>query len=777
MKKTNGPGDGIKKARKVNKVPKGYIPVGLKGYENYYHNPQSKRAELQAAVKTSGSKTGMSKDYEDKIKNLLGSGYSLEELVNKGYGTTEGLTPYSKYYKENTDDYVYIDPQTTTPKPEEAFRGEPIDVRNGVSARLVGFLNTAMKRTPDVNKSEGMTNTGLEDGIFMYASPENSPNYGKPDASRGKYKLPNSVISKLMGATSTISDPNFDISEYKIDDKGEYIKKPTATAKLALGGNVEDLVQQIPALLGAISSISSNQRPSKEPLINTSTIRNMTNPYKMALGGEIESLDEDTLAQVQAIADENGVDLEEAYEIFLQQIQEDELNQEQAFEDVEEEEPYESDLADFDSGSDADRYAVGGRVGSKKVEVEGKEVIETPNGNVMEVHGKSHEQGGVDLNLPKGTKVFSDRLQIEGKSMKDRKLKREKTLAKLERLLEKRPNRKLLKNTLARTKEALDNEDAQDMALQNLANKIYAAPTEEKESFPTGGIVGNKRGFSDNDLLVGDQFLLENLNPIAGRGGVNINDIGVGNRFIMENPVTQVPTSAPFHRPDPVLDMGKPSGVQDETTDSEGLTVGDYVGLAGTAFGSIAPLMNTIANRKNRLPNVNRFRGFGREALEDNNTAQSYVDRVASNELTDIDTSANSSYSRNNNSASSVNTVRALNAVSDMNKNKARAAVASNRLKSMAGILSQRGQLNNLKDAREMSGQKQVDTENQQDLDNYYSNMGINLGNLATGIQQAGRNLNINQSNQDESELLGLLSRYGIKIGRDKNGKRIIINT
>ena len=49
------------------------------------------------------------------------------------------------------------------------------------------------------------------------------------------------------------------------------------------------------------------------------------------------------------------------------------------------------------------------------VEVEAKEMLQTPDGSVMEVMGKRHSKGGELLNVPEGTKVISDYLKIGSK--------------------------------------------------------------------------------------------------------------------------------------------------------------------------------------------------------------------------------------------------------------------------------------------------------------------------------------------------------------------------
>lgn len=51
-------------------------------------------------------------------------------------------------------------------------------------------------------------------------------------------------------------------------------------------------------------------------------------------------------------------------------------------------------------------YQQGGLVGA---EVEDDEVLQRPNGNIRKVDGAKHAQGGIDVNEPAGTRVYSDR--------------------------------------------------------------------------------------------------------------------------------------------------------------------------------------------------------------------------------------------------------------------------------------------------------------------------------------------------------------------------------
>lgn len=52
-----------------------------------------------------------------------------------------------------------------------------------------------------------------------------------------------------------------------------------------------------------------------------------------------------------------------------------------------------------------------GGYGEPNVEVEGDEHIQLPNGFSQEIKGKKHSEGGIPLNLPQGTKIFSEKLK------------------------------------------------------------------------------------------------------------------------------------------------------------------------------------------------------------------------------------------------------------------------------------------------------------------------------------------------------------------------------
>ena len=134
-------------------------------------------------------------------------------------------------------------------------------------------------------------------------------------------------------------------------------------------------------------------------------------------------------------------------------------------------------------------FAFGGDVPSlTPVEVEGKEVGETPDGQLINFEGPSHEQGGIPIALPPGTEMYSKRIKVDGVSMADRKKKRERKTLTLEQLFEKNKTDVLLKNSLSRTKENNQFEEDADNKIQEVVKTLMEQP---KQSHAFGSMVGD----------------------------------------------------------------------------------------------------------------------------------------------------------------------------------------------------------------------------------------------------------------------------------------------
>lgn len=132
----------------------------------------------------------------------------------------------------------------------------------------------------------------------------------------------------------------------------------------------------------------------------------------------------------------------------------------------------------YKNGGYTKKYNYGGNV-----EVENNEVAQLPTGDIMQFSGATHENGGIDVSLPNNTKIYSDRISIDGKTMQERKLTRERNIKKLQNKIKKNPYDKVATNTFKRVSQKAEMEDAQDMIIQESFNI-------EQEKMAYGGFTG-----------------------------------------------------------------------------------------------------------------------------------------------------------------------------------------------------------------------------------------------------------------------------------------------
>lgn len=569
------------------------------------------------------------------------------------------------------------------------------------------------------------------------------------------------------------------------------MKKGKKKYSLGTGKVGVQVAQQIPQILETLFSSVGAQ--GKEPLVNPSVMRSMVSPY--AFGGEVGdgTYTPEELESLQEEADMLGMSLEELLELMGDFSSADpEMSEEEPeeFADEEDEEYFSLDEEGEEEEEEEEEYAMGGTV---PIEVEGEEVLETPAGEMVQAVGPSHEQGGIDTNVPQGTKIFSNRLAIEGKTMQERKLAREKRIKKSEKRTSKPYATSVDKATLKRVKELSEREEQQDMTLQKIADTIYSPPTEKKA---LGGVAG---GVPSSMILP----LLELLdNPIATLGEktptMNLSPQEQNNplwdNFGVEQPTSSMlfPPSLPSKRAmrrasfntipaertstNPELipqanPVGGPKSVDEPEVENPelvaGFTPGDYTGMIGNLIAGLGPLSATIKNAQNTKPNINRFLGYGKEALDTNESLQDAIARLRQSRRRDVNTSTNTAFARNRNSASSVNTMRALNTAAEMGRNKALQATEDATDSKMMQVLDRRSQLQNESELRERMGEQQRDDMDARDMDNVYSNLAANLANLGINLQGLGKNLNTNKSNQDSMKLLSQLSVNGITLDKD----------
>ena len=423
------------------------------------------------------------------------------------------------------------------------------------------------------------------------------------------------------------------------------------------------------------------------------------------------------------------------------------------------------------------KYAMGGQVKQiTPIEVEGKEVIETPAGKISKVKGPSHEQGGVDVNVPQGTKIYSDRIKKFGDSMAERKVARENKKLRLEKLLEKNGVDKAIKNTYDRTLSALDKEEQADLQTQEMFNDIMGMMEQFAYGTSQQGVKKYKDGTGKNGVGdkdgdgIPDYIDIDSMNPKPKDMSFSTEIDGYSLYNPNEDISYQIEQNAKL-----IGDTDSTDNSDDSIPNNkfgnllEGL--GDAIGLYGDVYSAFQPMKNTLENRAGDTPNINAFKDFGKDALASNDASKEYVNQVRNEFLGDLELSRTGSIKRNRNSARGINTLRALDLVTDSQVNEQKENAYSSFAQQMMQILSQQTGLENAQDQAVMTGEYQRDLADRQDRDNFYTQKAKDIATKGQGIQTIGKDVNAMKQNQMMSDIINQLSKYGL--GFDKNGQLV----
>lgn len=423
----------------------------------------------------------------------------------------------------------------------------------------------------------------------------------------------------------------------------------------------------------------------------------------------------------------------------------------------------------IDWGRFKPKYAFGGDV---PIEAEGEEIIQEPNGNMYELEGASHESGGIDLNVPQGSQIYSKRLKgVDGKTMADRKAYREKQLAKLEKLVSLNPNDKILKKTLEKTKTDFAKQEADDMAQMN-----YMQENSDKQEFANGGTA--KRILPENDLIFNN---IRNYNSPTTRPFSNIETLEtqpINKTTLPGITTTTIPTYAKNYTNSKPFEYNENKSIVDkEDSKSESLsnlfsdinspaTLGDVISLYGKYKATTDPERMTLLNRANDTPNQNFFRNYGKSGLDKIQEEKNLSDFMLNETLKHNTKSAEAQIVRNSENSRGINTLRAFNLATDINKANAdnQAWIQNQQVKS--NILQREGQLLNQIDQMVMQGEAQRDDADRRDRDNFNMQLQRDRNTKNQGIQEIGKT--INDIAERESNLQAINNMYpDFNIGKD----------
>ena len=162
------------------------------------------------------------------------------------------------------------------------------------------------------------------------------------------------------------------------------------------------------------------------------------------------------------------------------------------------------------TGTNTELYPHGGTITNDNpnanAELELNEQFQLPNGVVGEVDGPSHDNGGIEVALPEGTRVYSDRLKMGNKTFAQLTKPINNKIAKLD----KKPDSKAKENTLALFNKQLD----------ELFTIQESMKTEEQvQKFAKGGLVKYTPG---GEIGILEKALEKSKQPmIAATGMIN----------------------------------------------------------------------------------------------------------------------------------------------------------------------------------------------------------------------------------------------------------------
>lgn len=440
--------------------------------------------------------------------------------------------------------------------------------------------------------------------------------------------------------------------------------------------------------------------------------------------------------------------------------------------------------------------AMGGKVNNIPVEVEGEEVGEMPNGQLLNFQGPSHEQGGIPVSLPEGTEIYSKRIKVDGVSMADRKKKREKKTMTLESLFEKNKTDILIKNSLNRTNQNNEIEENADNKIQHLVKQLlnnqenniiqkhkwgnpvkYSKgydynmfqPYYEKYFSKTGkkaplkldintvkeiqNYIGTKPdGVLGKDSFSKMQTRFDTIDPI-NNGGIKLLPVNFDKKIEIK-----------ANNPTPPLSINKD---KDKLFNIKNIlsntTLGDVMGTAGN-FYQADKIMDTIMNnRAGDTLNVNAFKDYGKNGLETLDKSKDYINQIRDEKLKDSELNRTSTIRRNNNSTRSINTLRALNLATDAQVNNQKDNIQDVFSQQMMSILNQKSGMQNQQDQIVMQGEQGRDLADRQDRDNFYNQLITGYKNKGEVISQTGKDLNAMKLRKTNMTLINDMSKYGTR--------------
>lgn len=390
------------------------------------------------------------------------------------------------------------------------------------------------------------------------------------------------------------------------------------------------------------------------------------------------------------------------------------------------------------------KYANGGEIEIPSVngkpnipiEVEGNEVGELPNGQMMQFNGPSHENGGIQVSLPEGTGIYSDRVSIDGKTMAKRKVQRERTKANLEKKVSEGDY--VAKSTLDRYMLTSSKEEQLDMSIQQLLNQQDKFSANKKA---WSGVTVSDTGDEDTSWVDGLNNYGEDITGKLVGKPINYGDDLIGKPKVSQKD-----------------NKGKDNKFWSNIFESTP-TVGDLVGMYGNLHSAYAGKKNTLANRLGDTPNINPYEQYGKEGLKTLDESRDFIKQEGDMQRSEIGLSRNAAIKQNRGTARSINTMRALDLVAQANADRLSMNTYQNEVSQLAGMMDKKADLQNQRDNLVMKGEQERDLADRQDRDSFYNSLVKDEQSIGQGLAVLGNS--VNDIKERNASMEALSSIYG----------------
>lgn len=178
-----------------NNIPQGFNYEKTENGKSWYKKVEDKTLKKATDNKNEKYKPSMAPDYKNWLISQLESGVSPDELIKKGYATSDGISDIVSHYNP-TIKRVYTEDEPN----KNNFESKAVDVESVFDGRghRIGTITYNTVLTNDINDA-GSLNYARESATITFID-----DFGNIS---GQITIPGSEVQKYMGTTHHIDDP------------------------------------------------------------------------------------------------------------------------------------------------------------------------------------------------------------------------------------------------------------------------------------------------------------------------------------------------------------------------------------------------------------------------------------------------------------------------------------------------------------------------------------------------------------------------------------------